>query len=180
MSDESKKPTEQNPASPPRVTENPIIVGKTLSKSRPVKVYLTILFVVAILLLVMSFFMQQRSQQALEDLNASMSTSHSITDLQMDKQKLEFQLSEIQNELKQLKEDQATLTTQLDQKNKEAQALEWLRQIETACRSSYTKAKDLVEQFHNSGLESSLPTESVVEGGTSPAETYRNLYATLF
>lgn len=155
-------------------------LARSKSKSRPVKVYLTVLFAVAILLLVMSFFMQQRSHQALEDLNASMSESQSKMDLQMDKQKLEFQLEEMQGELDQMTKNQDDLKKQLDGQKKQAEALEWLRQIESASQSSYAKARDLVKQFQETGLESSLPTESVVDGGTSPAETYRNLYAALF
>mgnify|MGYP000507934362 CR=1 FL=1 len=41
-------------------------------------------------------------------------------------------------------------------------------------------ARELVEAFEETGLESSLPTESVVEGADSPADTYRSIYAMLF
>ena len=58
-------------------------------KSKPVTVYLAVLFVVALLLLVMSFFMQQRSHQALEDLTSSMEESQSAATLQMDNQCLQ-------------------------------------------------------------------------------------------
>ena len=37
-----------------------------------------------------------------------------------------------------------------------------------------------MEAFEETGLESSLPTESVVEGADSPADTYRSIYAMLF
>ena len=40
--------------------------------------------------------------------------------------------------------------------------------------------EELVEAFEETGLESSLPTESVVEGADSPADTYRSIYAMLF
>ncbi len=46
------------------------------------------------------------------------------------------------------------------------EALEWLRQIEATTRTSYTRARELVEAFEETGLESSLPTESVVGGRT--------------
>lgn len=143
------------------------------SKSRPVTVYLVVLFVVVFLLLVMSFFMQQRSHQALEDLNESMSASQDLTALQMDKQRLEF-------ELKQTKEDLTQAEESLKKLEKQAQALEWLRQMEAASRTSYTGLKTLVEQFEESGLVDYLPTESAVEGADAPADVYRNLYAMIY
>ena len=60
------------------------------------------------------------------------------------------------------------------------EALEWLRQIEAAVRKSYSEAKALVEAFEETGLESSLPTQSSVEGAEAPADTYRQIYAMLF
>ena len=146
---------------------------KERSKSRPVTVYLVVLFVVVFLLLVMSFFMQQRSHQALEDLNESMSASQDLTALQMDKQRLEF-------ELQKTKEDLAQAEESLEKLEKQAQALEWLRQMEAASRTSYTSLKTLVEQFEESELVDYLPTEPVVEGADAPADVYRNLYAMIY
>ena len=54
---------EMPPAHPPAPPDKP------KSKSRPVKVYLTVLFCVALLLLLISFGMQQRNHLALQDLN---------------------------------------------------------------------------------------------------------------
>ena len=130
-------------------------------------------FCVALLLLLISFVMQQRNHLALQDLNQSISVSQDVADLQMENQKLQYELKE--------KEDQAgDLQAQLEKAEKQAQALEWLRRIEAAVRTSYPEARTLVEEFEKTGLESSLPTESVVEGGTAPAEAYRSIYAMLF
>ena len=123
------------------------------SRSRPVKVYLTVMFCVALLLLMISFVMQQRNHLALQDLNQSISVSQDVAE---------------------------DLQAQLEKAEKQAQALEWLRRIEAAVRTSYPEARTLVEEFEKTGLESSLPTESVVEGGTAPAEAYRSIYAMLF
>ena len=143
------------------------------SRSRPVKVYLTVMFCVALLLLMISFVMQQRNHLALQDLNQSISVSQDVADLQMENQKLQYELKE--------KEDQAgDLQAQLEKAEKQTQAVEWLRRIEAAVRTSYPEARTLVEEFEKTGLESSLPTESVVEGGTAPAEAYRSIYAMLF
>lgn len=147
---------ETPPAHPPAPPDKP------KSKSRPVKVYLTVLFCVALLLLLISFVMQQRNHLALQDLNDSISNTQEIADLQLENQRLQYEL-----------EDKQALEEQV-------QALEWLRQIEAATRTSYTRARELVEAFEETGLESSLPTESVVEGADSPADTYRSIYAMLF
>lgn len=173
MNPEESKQTEEIPSVPeaPKASKKP--APKRLSKSRPVTVYLVILFIVALLLLVMSFFMQQRSHQALEDLNASMSASQDLTTLQMDKQRLEFELQRTKDDLTQAQEA-------LEEAEKEAQALEWLRQMESAARTSYSELKTLVEQFEETGLADFLPTQSAVEGKDSPADAYRTIYAMIY
>ncbi len=149
---------------------------------RSVTFYLTVLFLAALFLLVLAFFMQQR--QAFLDLNQTVATSQDITELQLTNQQLSFQLEEARQNAEKEKTD---LKDQLDLANKtaetaqkQAEALEWLRQIETATRSSYPKSKELIEAFEETGLKKYLPEESVVEGGTSPAEAYQDLYAMLF
>lgn len=142
-------------------------------RSHPVKVYLTVLFVAVLLLLVLSFFMQQRSHQALENITDSMSERQTLVELQLKNQDLTFQMQNLQKEVDGLKEAKTA-------QEKRAQAVEWLRQIETASEISLEEAKKLVEEFKKTGLVESLPTESVVEGTSSPAEDYRNLYATLY
>lgn len=156
--------------------------GKEKKTARSVTTYLIILFLAALLLLVLSFFMQQR--QALMDLNDTVAASQNVTELQLANQQLQFQLEETQRQLKEEKEDLSKALSDAEAKaaeaEKQAEALEWLRQIEAATRSSYSKAKELTEAFEKTGLSKYLPEESVVEGGTSPAETYQNLFAMLF
>lgn len=130
---------EMPPAHPPAPPDKP------KSKSRPVKVYLTVLFCVALLLLLISFVMQQRNHLALQDLNDSISNTQEIADLQLENQRLQYEL-----------EDKQALEEQVQAQQKQ------------------------VEAFEETGLESSLPTESVVEGADSPADTYRSIYAMLF
>ena len=121
------------------------------------------------MLLLISFVMQQRNHLALQDLNDSISNTQEIADLQLENQRLQYEL-----------EDKQALEEQVQAQQKQVEALEWLRQIEAATRTSYTRARELVEAFEETGLESSLPTESVVEGADSPADTYRSIYAMLF
>ena len=171
MSTEESKSTESQ-ETPKQGSINRLPPKVSSKKSKPVTVYLSVLFVVALLLLVMSFFMQQRSHQALEDLTTSMEESQTTATLQMDNQRLQYELEQAQNTIGQLEEAQADL-------EKQAQALEWLRLIEEAVRSSYGEATELVDQFEESELADYLPTESVVEGAKSPADTYKDIYAML-
>ena len=149
-------------------------------RSKPVTVYLTVLFVVALLLLVMSFFMQQRSHQALEDLTSSMEESQTTATLQMENQRLQYELEQAQNTITQMEESQTELETQAADLEKQSQALDWLRLIEEAVRTSYNQARELVDQFEESGLVDYLPAESVLEGAASPADVYKNIYAMLY
>ena len=171
MSTEESKSTESQ-ETPKQGSINRLPPKVSNKKSKPVTVYLSVLFVVALLLLVMSFFMQQRSHQALEDLTTSMEESQTTATLQMDNQRLQYELDQAQETISQLEQNQADL-------EKQAQALEWLRLIEEAVRTSYGEATELVDQFEKSELTDYLPTESVVEGAKSPADTYKDIYAML-
>lgn len=184
MSAEESKPVEsQSPETqekPKQGSINRLPPKFSNKKSKPVTVYLAVLFVVALLLLVMSFFMQQRSHQALEDLTTSMEANQDAATLQMDNQRLQYELEQAQDALKQMEEDQKALENKSSDLEKRAQALEWLRLIEEATRTSYGQAKGLVEEFEKSELVDYLPAESVVEGAKSPADTYKDIYAMLY
>ena len=176
--EESKSPESQSQEKQGTVNHLPPKFSN--KRSKPVTVYLTVLFVVALLLLVMSFFMQQRSHQALEDLTSSMEESQTVATLQMDNQRLQYELEQAQNTIAQMEEDRAALERKRDELGMQAQALDWLRLIEEAVRTSYGEAKELVDQFEESGLVDDLPSQSVVEGKESPADTYKNIYAMLY
>ena len=161
------------------VRENPS-PGQEKNRTRPVYVYLVVLFLAALLLLILSFFMQQRNHQALMDLSDNVTVSQNVTELQMANQQLEFQMEDLKRQVSDLTKERNNLEKSAQDAQKQAEALEWLRQIEAAVRSSYPKTQELVTAFEEAGLEKYLPDESVVEGGTSPAETYRNIYAMIF
>ena len=154
------------------------------NKSRPVTVYLAGMFLVAFLLLLVSFLSQERSHQAILDLNQQVTASQDAAQLQLEKQQLEFRVSSLEESLEEARQAtkaaRADLENQVSDLENQVKAMEWLRQIEGACRRSYDEARTMVEQFHASGLESSLPEKSLVEGQPSPAATYREIYAHLF
>ena len=178
MSTEESKSTESQ-ETPKQGSINRLPPKVSSKKSKPVTVYLSVLFVVALLLLVMSFFMQQRSHQALEDLTTSMEESQTTATLQMDNQRLQYELEQAKGTITQMEESQTALEEKISDLEKQTQALEWLRLIEEAVRTSYSEAKELTDQFEKSELTDYLPTESVVEGAKSPADTYKDIYAML-
>lgn len=169
---EEPSPEEKRKAEP--LHEKPL--GKRMSKSRPVTVYLTVLFAMAFLLLLVSFFMQQRNHEAIMDITSSVDRAQTITDLELAKQQLEFRLEDSRQALDQAKTENETLTQQLSDQQKATQAVDWLRRIETAYRQgTYSTARRLMTRFQETGLERNLPTEAVTEGGAVPLEAYRNL-----
>ena len=157
-------PKDSMPTPPPADKGSGETPPEKPNKSRPVKVYLIALFCVALLLLLVSFVMQQRN---------SISNNQAVADLQLENQRLQYELEERKNQ----EED---LQSQVEEKDKQVQAMEWLRQIEAAVRSSYSEAKTMIEAFEETGLEESLPTESTVEGAESPADAYRTIYAMFY
>ena len=122
--------------------EETIKQAVTYAHLHGVKVYLTVLFCVALLLLLISFVMQQRNHLALQDLNDSISNTQEIADLQLENQRLQYEL-----------EDKQALEEQVQAQQKQVEALEWLRQIEAATRTSYTRARELVEAFEDAAKE---------------------------
>ena len=173
MSEEEKRtaPVEEgtpSPAEPPKQAPDP----KQKSRSRPVKVYLTVLFLAAFLLLLLSFFMQQRNHQAIVDLGSDIRSTQQIAELEQENQELRHQLDALEDE-------KAALEDRCAEAQRAADAIEWLRQMEQAENDAH-QARALAERFDETGLEDALPSTSPVEGAESPAKDYRDLYARLF
>ena len=178
MSEEEKRtaPVETgtpSPAEPPTEPPKQAPDPKQKSRSRPVKVYLTVLFLAAFLLLLLSFFMQQRNHQAIVDLGSDIRSTQQIAELEQENQELRHQLDALEDE-------KAALEDRCAEAQRAADAIEWLRQMEQAENDSHQSARALAERFDETGLEDALPSTSPVEGAESPAKDYRDLYARLF
>ncbi len=146
---------------------------KQRSRSRPVKVYLTVMFLAAFCLLLLSFLMQQRNHQAIVDLGSDIRATQQIAELEQENQELRYQLDALEDE-------KAALEDRCDEAQRAADAIEWLRQMEQAESDSPQSARALAERFDETGLEDALPSTTPVEGTESPAKDYRDLYARLF
>jgi cell division protein FtsB len=151
--------------------------------------YITILFITAFLLLLMSYFMQQRSnEEVISGLKESVSAMQSLENLQAEKDELAAQVKSLQEQnalLKDTSQKQSdTLSTTADAlslKEKEVQATEWLRQIQTLYAMDYYKAaRKLITEFQKTELPSFLPTESAVPDKASPAEDYAKILDALY
>ena len=177
MSEEEKRtaPVETgtpSPAEPPTEPPKQAPDPKQKSRSRPVKVYLTVLFLAAFLLLLLSFFMQQRNHQAIVDLGSDIRSTQQIAELEQENQELRHQLDALEDE-------KAALEDRCAEAQRAADAIEWLRQMEQTENDAH-QARALAERFDETGLEDALPSTSPVEGAESPAKDYRDLYARLF
>lgn len=129
------------------------------------------MFSVSLLLLLLSFFMQQRNHIVLMD-----GLSSSKIDSQM------LQALEAENET--LEEKLAQAEAQLSQKDSfgkppsahEARASEWLLTLWFHYQSGdMTAAVDLLKEFQELGLSEHLPSTPAVPNTPSPLELYQNL-----
>lgn len=141
--------------------------------SKPITHYLIILFAAALALLLISFLMQQRNHQVLQELNDSMSQQQA--DLKSSKAQLQLQLEDLRRQLEESQAELETQTQAAQQAQEAAQAVEWLRQIQRAMSRSYQEAAQLRDAFEESGLADKLPHEAAVEGKNSPQEDYEEI-----
>lgn len=152
-----------------------------VQKKNPVVVYLSILFAVAFLLLLLSFFTQQRDHATLQELNVNLGTQQeTIEDLTLEKQQLTLELQEAKENVDNAESAKADAEKAATTAQKTAQALEYLAQMEKACRTSYLEGYRIAKEMESKGLADYLPTTSSVSGCSSPAQVYQGLCSTLF
>ncbi|MBO5918042.1 MAG: hypothetical protein J6Q14_04680 [Oscillospiraceae bacterium] len=140
--------------------------------------YMVILFLAAFLLLIVSYFMQQRRTDlevisGLQDSGLSASqTIHNVLERNQ-----------------QLLDDNRALREQLDARQEAAQeqeetllAMDWLWRIQREYyRGYYSSARTLIRSFEATGLVDKLPTQPLVdEEYRTPTEQYQSIYNALF
>lgn len=151
-------------------------------RSASVMSYLAILFGAAFLLLLLSYFMQQRtSEETISGLKDSVNSFQSVGNLVEQNQALQEQAKALQEQVDALEEQladaeaqgEAQQTAQQSQ-TKAMQAMDWFWRIQRAySRGAKSEAKTLAQDFEATGLPSSLPqTSTAVSDGPSPAEQY--------
>lgn len=149
----------------------------TPSGKKPVVVYIMILFIVAFLLMALSFFMHQRSNtEALGELQ------HSVTAMQ-EVQATQEKIIELQEELSQAQEDIADLEDagqetqdELNDAQMETQALLTLYTLQQQYAAGDLEAcRKTIEEMVSSGYDTVLPEESPAKDVTSPAGRFAQL-----
>lgn len=143
---------------------------------KPVIIYIMILFIVAFILMAVSFVMHQRSNsEAVGKLQDSVSALQEV-------QSAEDKNVKLQEQLDKLEEEKSDLQDQLDSSNEEKQSesqkadallsLYTLQQQYLA--QDYTACKETISAMEDDGLDKLLPADA--QGSiTSPAQRYLQL-----
>ena len=168
---------------------------------RSVLTYMIILFLVAFVLLLLAYMMQQRSSvDAIDGLKDSVSAIQNaqevyeensqlrdqIDQLEAQIDQLEDALQGVQDDLTALERDNALLQGEneslANSSELTVQALDWFWQINEAyVRGRFTTARTLIESLKNAGLVEYLPRETATNNGRfSPYERYMEIYDALY
>jgi uncharacterized protein HemX len=144
------------------------------SKAKPVILYIVVMFGVALFLIILSFFMQQRNHEALiKGLSTSAMNVQTIVDLEMDKQNLEEDLTEKSDQLEALTQEKKALEEEASAMTQQLKGLEWLLELQDLYESGkYSKAKELLAAMEKEGLDKALPTTSTLPDHPSPQNVY--------
>ncbi len=160
---------------------------------RSVLVYMTILFLAAFIMLLLAYFMQQRSnEEAIDGLKDSVSAIQNAQEVYEENSKLKEQLDQLEEELQAaqnqiigLERSNALLQGENESiaaaSESTAQAMDWFWQINEAfVRGRTTAALELIQSLNNAGLVEFLPRESITNNGRfSPYERYMEIYNAL-
>lgn len=168
-----------DPVQPPQETilQQPLPPQKTKS----VVFYIIVMFSVALFLIILSFFMQQRNHEALlEGLSTSASSVQSIVDLELEKNELKKSHAALEAQLAEAKNTEKTLTDAATRAEDSVRALEYLTEARLLYFSGkHKEAKAMLTSLQENELFALLPTKSSLEGTPSPRERYDELAALL-
>ena len=188
---ESPSPAPQ-PEQPEKAPEKPpayVPPATREKRQRSVVHYIAILFAAAFLLMLMTYLMDQRQNQAMNDLNQSLTglqdsitDQSSLQDIYEDNMQLIQQVGQLEEQVKQLEEDKQSLTSQLSDQEKASQAMDWFWQIDEAyVLGRYSLCRSLIQELEDAGLVDYLPKESVTDNGRfSPSGRYQEIYEALY
>ena len=159
-------------------------------RQRSVVHYIAILFAAAFVLMLLTYLMDQRQNEAvvnslnqsLTDLQTSLSDRSSLQDIYEDNLALIDQVDQLEDQVAQLQQERDSLSAQLSSQEKTAQAMDWFWQIDEAyVLGRYSLCRELIQELQDTGLTSSLPQESITDNGRfSPAGRYQEIYDALY
>lgn len=151
---------------------------------KPVVVYIMILFIVAFLLMALSFLMHQRTNsEALGELRNSVTAmqevqafQEKIIDLQEQMNQLQEEVASLQNEVDSQKADKELLLSNLENQEKELEALLYFYTLQQQyLTKSYEGCQTTIDTMESAGLDDALPDVAAAEEVISPAERYQQL-----
>ena len=169
-------PKDPNKASAPK-EEKPTTERERMKK---VYTYVAILFTVAFLLILWTFFMNQRSINEIKDGNTALQSTLQQND------SLEAHIAELEEQLANSEEDKKALDETVGLQSNQLRALDWLIEIENNYSAKdYDAARDNIRAFEKEGAAESLPeqplrTAITGDDAPSPAARYHALVAELF
>ena len=181
-----------HPEQPEKAPENPpanVPPPPREKRQRSVVHYIAILFAAAFLLMLMAYLMDQRQNQAMNDLNQSLTglqdsltDQSSLQDIYEDNMQLIQQVGQLEEQVKQLEADKQSLTSQLSDQEKASQAMDWFWQIDEAyVLGRYSLCRELIQEIQDAGLVDYLPKESITDNGRfSPSGRYQEIYDALY
>ena len=179
--EQTEKAPEKPPAYIPPATRE--------KRQRSVVHYIAILFAAAFLLMMMAYLMDQRQNEAMNDLNQSLSglqeslsDQSSLQDIYEDNMELIQQVGQLEEQVKQLEENNQELSSQLSDQEKASQAMDWFWQIDEAyVLGRYSLCRELIQEIQDAGLVDYLPKESITDNGRfSPSGRYQEIYDALY
>lgn len=146
------------------------------SGKKPVVVYIMILFIVAFLLMALSFFMHQRSNtEALGELQHSVSAMQEIQNTQDKVIQLQEEVSDLEDQIddleKQLEKSQEQITKA--QQDTEAMTALYILQQQYAA-ANYNGCRQTMQRMEDDDLVELLSKDQI-DGVTSPAQRYQQL-----
>ena len=188
---ESPSPAPQ-PEQPEKAPEKPpayVPPATREKRQRSVVHYIAILFAAAFLLMLMAYLMDQRQNEAMNNLNQSITglqdsitDQNSLQDIYEDNMQLIQQVGQLEEQVKQLEEDKQSLSSQLSDQEKTNQAMDWFWQIDEAyVLGRYSLCRELIQEIQDAGLVDYLPKESITDNGRfSPSGRYQEIYEALY
>ena len=188
---ESPSPAPQ-PEQPEKAPEKPpayVPPATREKRQRSVVHYIAVLFAAAFLLMLMAYLMDQRQNEAMNNLNQSITglqdsitDQNSLQDIYEDNMQLIQQVGQLEEQVKQLEEKKQSLTSQLSDQEKASQAMDWFWQIDEAyVLGRYSLCRELIQEIQDAGLVDYLPKESITDNGRfSPSGRYQEIYEALY
>ena len=161
--------TPEEPASTPSA-------GAEKKSKKPVIVYIMILFIVAFLLMAMSFFMHQRSNnEVLGELQDSVNAMQAVQSTQEKVIALQEELAQAQDHIDDLESELADNREEAEEANAVTRALLELYTLQQQyATQDYEGCKATMDRMEAAGLVELLPAEPVNEA-TAPSVRYQQL-----